>query len=464
MAGKLLQAAGFQTSDGTNWERKGSYGVWDGERFSPITASPPFEVDRGYTAFEILTITQFKGRWREAVEWVLTADMGEQPPYLRIGVDYFKRINTPDRYRINGFELKKWSRQEIELDHGKEYLRNIPRYDNFCIEPDNLNFKPVIGNCYNLYAEFRHTPERGKWTWTERIMAHVFGDQFDLGLKYLQALYLYPDKALPILVLVSRERMTGKTTFLNWLNMIFGANMVVIAPDDLIGSFNSVYARSNIIGIEETMLEKALSIEKLKSLSTGKFISVNAKYIAQYKIPFFGKIILTSNNEDKFAKIDDEEIRFFIRKLGEPKFNNHNIEDDLVKEIPAFLHHLTTLPALKWDKSRQLFTTEELNNASLKAVKKESKSWLFKELCEEFEDHFINFPFEWTYCTPIDIKDKWFPNNHQVTVTYIRQVLKNEFKIEAPAGVISYSPFNQDDLLKRVGRAYMVKRDMFIED
>ena len=178
----------------------------------------------------------------------------------------------------------------MELDHGKEYLRNVPRYDNFCIDPNNLSYKPVIGNCYNLYAEFRHEPEEGDWTWSDRIMQHVFGDQITLGMKYIQALYLNPDKALPILVLVSRERMTGKTTFLNWLNMIFGANMVVIAPDDLIGGFNSVYAKANIIGIEETMLDKAISIEKLKSLSTGKFISVNTKFVSQYKIPFFGTL------------------------------------------------------------------------------------------------------------------------------------------------------------------------------
>lgn len=40
-------------------------------------------------------------------------------------------------------------------------------------------------------------------------------------LDYLQLLYLYPIQKLPILLLVSEERNTGKSTFLNFLKAIF---------------------------------------------------------------------------------------------------------------------------------------------------------------------------------------------------------------------------------------------------
>jgi hypothetical protein len=98
---------------------------------------------------------------------------------------------------------------------------------------------------------------------------------------------------MPILVMVSKERQTGKTTFLNWLNMVFGDNMANISPDDLINGFNSTYASSNIIAVEETLIEKAITVEKIKALATQKFISVNQKFITQYRMPFFGK-----NNPD----------------------------------------------------------------------------------------------------------------------------------------------------------------------
>jgi len=40
-----------------------------------------------------------------------------------------------------------------------------------------------------------------------------------------------------------------------------------------------------------------------------------------HKILSMVKIILTKYNETKFAQIDDEEIRFFVRKLGTPEFH-----------------------------------------------------------------------------------------------------------------------------------------------
>ena len=229
--------------------------------------------------------------------------------------------------------------QMINQDANKIY-----QFDDFCIVPDNFNYTPVYNNCYNLYCEFRHKSVQGRWDWTKKLLDHVFGEQIEQGIRYLQVLYLHPDRMLPILVLVSKERQTGKTTFLNWLNMMFGDNMVLITPEDLINGFNSIYATSNIIAVEETLIEKSITVEKIKSLATGKFISVNQKFVSQFKLPFFGKIIMTSNNEDKFARIDDEEIRFFVRKLGIPKYTNHNIETDLVNEIPAFLNYLETLP------------------------------------------------------------------------------------------------------------------------
>ena len=57
--------------------------------------------------------------------------------YIRVGVDYFKIIEKPDRYGIIHTELKKWNRREIELDHGKELVKKIAKYDDFIIEPDN---------------------------------------------------------------------------------------------------------------------------------------------------------------------------------------------------------------------------------------------------------------------------------------------------------------------------------------
>lgn len=395
-----------------------------------------------YTAFQILIKLKFSNSYESALKWIEAKYFNAENPYIRVGTDYFKKIKKTDRFGLVQTELKIWKKDEIKQDEKKDFIRSIPKFDDFTIRPDNLNYRPVIENCYNLYKMFPHQPKEGEWKWTEILLRHIFNEQYNLGIRYLQALYLNPKRMLPILVLVSRERQTGKTTFMNWLNMIFGNNMVNINPEDLVSSFNSSYATANIIAVEETLIEKSITVEKLKALATGKFISVNAKFVQQYKVPFFGKIILASNNEDKFARIDEEEIRFFVRKVEKPKIENHNIEEDMINEIPAFLHYLTTLPDIDWRKDRSGFTPDELVNDSLKNVKLESKSSLYKDLHELFYELFIELQCPEMFATPTDIKTRWFDKNSRIDIQYIKHVIKDEFN-KIPERPCRYIPFNE---------------------
>ena len=59
--------------------------------------------------------------------------------------------------------------------------------------------------------------------WTKQLLQHIFAEQYEQGLRYLQVLYMHPKQALPILVLVSEERQI----FIEWLTILFGENMVL---------------------------------------------------------------------------------------------------------------------------------------------------------------------------------------------------------------------------------------------
>jgi hypothetical protein len=385
-------------------------------------------------------------------------------PYIRIGTEYYKLIIKSDRFEIPRIELKNWKKEEIRQDHGKKSLETISKFDDFTIKPDNLNYSPVIDNCYNLYQPFSHKPNPGTWPWTKRLLEHIFGDQYELGLRYLQILYQHPERLMPILVLFSKIRQTGKTTTINWINMIFGENVANISSEDLSNGFNSSYACSNIITVEETLIEKSVTIEKLKALATAKYITVNQKFIRQYRTPFYGKIILTTNNEEKFAKIDDEEIRFFIRKLGKPEYKNHNIEKDLQEEIPAFLNYLTTLPPIDWTQDRSGFTPFELENDFLRSVKEESKSWLYKTLMMRFEELFMNelAKEELFYADPVSIKERFFSQDTRVTLPYIRSVLKEELHLK-PSQVPEYHIPFEGSGSKKMARFYEFRRDQYTD-
>ena len=383
-------------------------------------------------------------------------------PYIRVGVNYFKLIKKEDRHGISQQELKPWNKTTIIEDHGHKYLRNVPKYDDFVMIPDNKNYVPVRNNCYNLYSPFHHKPAPGKFTWSKRMMEHVFGDQLEQGYRYMQILYQYPERSTVILALVSKDNKTGKTTFINWLNMLFGQNVAIISSGDFVGSFNSAYATKNILCIEETMLEKRLTNEKLKATVTSKYITVNEKFIVPYKIPFFGKVVLASNNVDRFALVDQKETRYFVRKLGKPEHFNASIEDDLLKEIPAFLHQLDSRAPVDWSKDRSGFVMEEITNKDLQAVKDESRSELYKDLEERITDWFLeNQNEDVLEATPIKIKDHWYPNNSRVPAAYIKRVLRDEFELERSEKVIRYRAFWPAD--EQVGQPYIFRREDFVK-
>lgn len=418
------------------------------------------------TPFQILMILRFKKNFSAAVMHVEQKEMKREIPFCRVGVDYFKIIKKPDRYGIDRTELKRWTKSELITDYGKNFPEVVPKFDDFTIEPSNKDYQPVIrsgANQYrNLYAPFEHKAEGGDLKWTNILMKHVFGEQYEQGVKYMQWVYLKPKQILPILTLVSKERGTGKTTFLNWLSQIYGANMVTINPEDLTGSFNGMYARSNIIAIEETFIDKETSVEKLKALATAKNLAVNQKHIDNYSIPFFGKIIMCTNKVKNFARIDDDEIRFWTRKLGTIDVSNPNIEDDLVKEIPAFLHFLESQP-MPEIKSRMGFLPEEIETKELLDLKAESKPAIYKEILINVDDYFESNTKELDLKVTLkDIKDRWFSNQHNYNKAYIKTILQDEMNMKPTHKPQRYKPFNEG--IEKTGRYYTFKCDVVRED
>lgn len=431
-----------------------------------------FDYARGIniTKFMLLTQAKFNGNYQSAISHVRFYIMKQEIPYIRVGTDYYKVNQKPNRYGGISVQLKAWKKDEIRQDHGKELLDFIYKYDDFDIMPDNLNYSHSENNFYNLYCQFPHKlhPElvtENDIPYSINLMNHIFGDQVELGFKYMKILYEYPKQILPILSLVSNERGTGKTTFLNWIDMIFGDNAVLISPDDLARGFNSIYATKNIVMIDETVIEKSTTVERLKSIATAKMISVSQKYVSEYSIPFYGKVILCTNKENDFMRIDEEEVRFWVRKIHPIKKLNTRIEECLFEEIPRFLKYLTQLDEIDFSRSRMVFTQEEIETDSLDRVKTESKSSLRKEIEILIDDFFTNnTEIKEMEVTSKDIKERWFAHNNQVSMNYIRKVIRDEMKIPTD-GVKKYYPFGEGML--KTGMPFIFKstaQDIEIEE
>lgn len=425
------------------------------------------ETGKKYTVFMLYTLINFEGNYIQAINNIVYKDWNCEIPYIRVGVDYFKVIRKRDRYGVLREELKGWTRGTIMDDLSKQSLSKAARFDDFTIEPDNVNYKSVIDNCYNLYRRFDWKPVDFEVTldmmpYSNNVMNHIFGEQVEVGYKYMKILYEMPKSRFYILCLVSTQRNTGKSTFLNWLEILFGDNFVNTNIEELQSQFNGGYCAKNIIAVEEALSDKKLILEKLKALVLLNKLPVNEKYIRNYSIPFYAKFIFASNHELDFIKIDDEEDRFWVRKVPvlPAKYKDMNILEKLKSEVPVFLKYLKQIPEIISD-YRFVLEPREIITENLKLLKLQSKTGLYKDMIERFKKLFWeNDGKEYFYCTPTDIQDNFYINQkNNISISYISDVLRKEFKLVPADKPMKYHKFFEDEMnLKTVGRPYYIER------
>lgn len=181
-----------------------------------------------------------------------------------------------------------------------------------------------------------------------------------MDLDYLKILLQFPTQILPILCLVSKERSTGKSTFIKWLREIFGLNITYIKGDSFGSQFNIDWAAMLLVAIDEVFFDKKEITERLKYLSTTNKDKLEAKGKDREEIDFFAKFILCSNNEENFIQIDENEIRFWILKINPIKTENTEFLNNLISEIPYFFRFLIERPFSTERKTRMWFSADEI--------------------------------------------------------------------------------------------------------
>ena len=339
-----------------------------------------------------------------------------------MATSYYKIVDRPLISKDTLETLVPWRRQTIVEDLGAKVLEQIPKYDGFCNIPSHLDFKPVVASFLNRYNPITCVPEEGSFDTIKSFMVHVFKRQYELGLDYLTILYRYPIQPLPILCLVSRERNTGKTTFLNLMKSIFGLNMTYNKNEDFRSQFNSDWAGKLIIAVDEVLLDKREDSERIKNLSTSLTFKSEAKGMDRTEVDFFGKFILCSNNEENFIQIDPGETRYWVIKVAQFDKEVVDLLSVMKKEIPALLYCLKTRRIETPNTSRMWFESKLLKTDALQKVIFKNRSrvetellHIISEIMDEFDLSKIEMclsdplPFlhdsSLKYCKRADIKD-----------------------------------------------------------
>ncbi|HBB00392.1 MAG: helicase [Bacteroidetes bacterium GWD2_45_23] len=357
--------------------------------------------------------------------------MENKREYIRVGTTLYKIVRRP---LISGDFIEEkilWSYEALRQDYGKNNLPEIEKYDGFCIIPSHINYQQVYGTFLNQYEPVNHMPCEGAFPYIRLFLEHIFEEQIELGLDYIQLLYIRPTQMLPILLLVSNERETGKTTFLKFLKTIFGKNATFNTNEDFKSQFNADWANRLLVLVDELLLNKMEDTEKIKNLSTAGDYKIEAKGKDRREIEFFAKFVLCSNNEKNPIIIPREEIRFWVRKIRPVEKDITSLKELMAKEIPYFLHFLMNRKLSTQNESRMWFNPSLLETPALNKIKKYNSSKVEIEIASYCADVMERLNLTRIYCCPKDFLDVIRNAGLKADLPQIRNILKDSWGLRS---------------------------------
>lgn len=390
---------GFMLNDynGSLTRLKKHFGLTDEKEF--------YDTYRQYIGDREFNFNRRRYQWNSESKEVNFVKHEDAVKFMRIGADYLKIIQVPNKHGKLEDDMIPFGKSEITQDYGKGFIDEIPKYDSFIVDPCwNGEYKRVVSNCYNLMAPLKHVAKAGELTYTYKFLKHIFqgsgtfendieSDQFTVALDYLTIMFREPKHMLPVPILVSKENETGKSTFLKWLQAIYGTNMAILNNEQFKSKFNAHYISKFIISIDEGMLDvdKKAEKERLKQLVTADQMYLELKGINLKKILYFGKVIICSNDEERIMKIDSEETRWFVVKVPPLTDKDPDMELKLYEEIPAWLHYLKERPIFHPRKTRLWFTPENIITEQFKIVVEATKNRVDRVFEDWIREQFLTF-------------------------------------------------------------------------
>lgn len=389
----------------------------------------------------------------------------KEEEYMRVGTTLYKVVNQP--CASGGYEKRRviWNNSTLRQDYGKNYLATVPKYDGFCTVPDHLNYRKEIDGFLNLYEPIEHTPQIGDFPNIRSLVLHIFGEQYNLGLDYLQLLFLQPLQKLPILLLVSEERNTGKSTFLNFLKAVFGDNVTFNTNEDFRSQFNSDWAGKLLIVVDEVLLNRREDSERLKNLSTTFNYKVEAKGKDRTEIAFFAKFVLCSNNEYLPVIIDAGETRYWVRKINPLQNDDTNFLQKLKEEIPAFLFFLTQRELSTEKESRMWFNPKLTHTAALQKIIRSNRNRLEIEMAELFLDIMSNMNVESVSFCLNDLMTLLIYSQVKAEKYQVRKVVQEVWKLTSAPNSLSYTAYEiaptrdcHYETKRKTGRFYTITK------
>lgn len=234
---------------------------------------------------------------------------------------------------------------DVELPNGALKPVNVPRLwlkDPRRTVVDALAYEPgqprLSATALNLWRGWGTTPLPGDITpWLQLLANNVQcvnqEDQpfvIDWIIDWLAYPLQHPGAKLNTLLLLFGPSGTGKDLFLEPVHRIYGSdNSVKISNDEIKSTFTSLYTQRQFVHADELKRVRDsadLVNQRIKSMVTAKYLTVNRKGDPEYKIRNTINVAITSNYYD-CIKLDEDDRRATVVRWS-PVSGDHDHRGD----------------------------------------------------------------------------------------------------------------------------------------
>jgi len=300
--------------------------------------------------------------------------------YMCVGVDYWKKDAESDR-------LIKWNKTMFEKLYGANAIP--PRlYDGFSYEPNYISkdFPYDLGARGQLRNKFvRPTRQivKGDWSTIEAGLRHAFPEMYDMIITYCAIMIKYPKQCLPLIWFVGPEN-TGKSAVIKIFELLVGLSNVRRVNGKILESdFTGFLMDIQLLIIEESggWKNPTAVMNMLKDLVTVQGeITVNPKYGVQQDYPFYGKVMMSTNNYEDIA-IDGEATRFLFCEMETTPPQIKDYYKKIEAEIGHFVYDLLNEVDFDYPREARLyFDPKEYSNGAKDFLKDLAKTDLHSSI------------------------------------------------------------------------------------
>ena len=269
-------------------------------------------------------------------------------------------------------------------------------------------------------------------------------------------------------MLFRSERNTGKSTFLNFLKLVFEANLTFNTNENFRSQFNDDWNGKLIIVVDEVLLNKREDSERLKNLSTTYNYKMEAKGRDREEVSFFAKFVLCSNNEYLPVVIDPGETRYWVRKIPKLASDDTCFLEKIRDEIPAFLHAMSNRQLSTTEESRMWFDPKLIDTEALQKIIRANRNRVEVELAELLTDIMDSRKIDAVDFCLNDILNLFDYQRVKADRSALRKVVQDCWKLRPAQNSLCYTTYQMGMFLnepayvesKKVGRFYTVTRQM----